>query len=70
MYLFICYLSNIILFIEYAQGKEDQIIAKGFIHPLINIPIYLFFFLPNFLGFTNPTPLTEISSSRFVRTGM
>jgi hypothetical protein len=39
-------LSNIILFIEYAQGKEDQIITKGFItskHPLINISIYLFY---------------------------
>jgi hypothetical protein len=46
MYLFICYLSNIILFIEYAQGKEDKIITKGFItskHPLINISIYLFY---------------------------
>jgi hypothetical protein len=32
--------------------------------------ILLFFFLIEFLGLTNPTPLTEISSSRFVRKGM
>jgi hypothetical protein len=28
-------------------------------------PTYRFFYIP-ILGFTNPTPLTEISSSRFV----
>jgi hypothetical protein len=45
LYLFICYLTNIISLIEYAQGKENKIISKGSIipkHPLINIFIYLF----------------------------
>jgi hypothetical protein len=36
---------------------------------IINIFIYFIFFL-SILGFTNPTPLTEISSSRFVRKGI
>jgi hypothetical protein len=44
-YLFIGHLTNLILLIEYAQRKENQIIFKGFIiikHPLIGIFIYLF----------------------------
>jgi hypothetical protein len=63
LYLFVCYLTNIISLIEYAQGKENQIISKGSIipkHPLVNIYIYLFyyFFFPiQILGFTNPTTL-------------
>jgi hypothetical protein len=32
--------------------------------------ILLYFFLLPILGFTNPTPLTEISSSRLVRKRM
>jgi hypothetical protein len=31
---------------------------------------FFIFFSLQILGFTNPTPLTEISSSRFVRKGM
>jgi hypothetical protein len=52
-YLFIGHLTNLILLIEYAQRKENQIIFKGFIilkHPLISIFIY--FFLIQILGFT------------------
>jgi hypothetical protein len=38
---------------------------------LSNLFIYLFYyFFMQILGFTNPTPLTEISSSRFVRKGI
>jgi hypothetical protein len=47
LYLFICYLTNIIPLIEYAQRKENQIIFKGSIipkHPLINIFIYFIIF--------------------------
>jgi hypothetical protein len=44
-YLFIGHLTNLILLIEYAQRKENQIISKSFIilkHPLISIFIYFF----------------------------
>jgi uncharacterized membrane protein len=34
------------------------------------IIIIIIIFLIQILGFTNPTPLTEISSSRFVRKGI
>jgi hypothetical protein len=37
---------------------------------IINIFIYLFYIFLPILGFTNPTLLTEISSSRFVRKAM
>jgi hypothetical protein len=33
LYLFICYWTNIIPLIEYAQRKENQIISKGSIIP-------------------------------------
>jgi hypothetical protein len=69
LYLFICYFTNIIPSIEYAQIKENQIISKAF---FINACTYLFycFYLIQILGFTNPTPLTEISSSRLIRKGI
>jgi hypothetical protein len=61
LYLFIGYLTNLILLLEYAQRKENQIIFKGSIilkHPLISIFIYLFyiFFLIQILGLTAVTP--------------
>jgi hypothetical protein len=61
LYLFIGNLTNLILLLEYAQRKENQIIFKGSIilkHPLISIFIYLFyiFFLIQILGLTAVTP--------------
>ena len=49
MYLFICYFTNIIPSIEYAQIKENQIISKAF---FINACTYLFyyFYLIQILG--------------------
>jgi hypothetical protein len=49
LYLFICYLTNIIPSIEYAQMKENQIISKAF---FINACTYLFyyFYLIQILG--------------------
>jgi hypothetical protein len=43
-----------------------------YLNLLFHLFIYLFYyyyFLTHILGITNPTPLTEISSSRFVRKG-
>jgi hypothetical protein len=44
--LFICYLTNIIPLIEYAQLKENQMISKGSIIPshYIIIFIYLYYY--------------------------
>jgi hypothetical protein len=58
------------------MNRDCLLNSKGFknskfsiIDILISLFYYfIFIFLP-FLGFTNPTPLTEISSSRFVRKG-
>jgi hypothetical protein len=49
LYLFICYLTNIIPSIEYAQIKKNQIISKEF---SINACTYLFyyFYLIQILG--------------------
>jgi hypothetical protein len=47
LYLFICYFTNIIPSIEYAQIKENQIISKAF---FINACTYLFYY---FLSYTN-----------------
>jgi hypothetical protein len=46
LFLFICYLTNLIPFIEYAKRKENQIIFKGFIIPktLTYKYIYLFYY--------------------------
>jgi hypothetical protein len=63
-YLFICYLTNIIPLIEYAQIKENQIISKALLHVFI---YFIIFILYNFLGLYKSYPLTIISSSRFVR---
>jgi hypothetical protein len=70
---FICYLVNIILLFEYAHVEETQLISQGSINSpktltyTIFIYLYPYFSLIQILGSTNPTPLTKISSSRFVR---
>jgi DMSO/TMAO reductase YedYZ heme-binding membrane subunit len=58
--------------VEYAKRnkKGTQGIPKTPTYKFIYLFIYYIFFLIPILGFTNPTPLTEISSSRFVRKGM
>jgi hypothetical protein len=57
--------------VEYVEKNQKEIKGSPK-HPLINLLIYLFyyFFLLPILGFTNPTALTEISSSRFARKGI
>jgi hypothetical protein len=53
LYLFICYLTNIIPLIEYAQLKENQIISKGSINSQntkIIIFIYLYHFYDTIFG--------------------
>jgi hypothetical protein len=60
LYLFICYLTNIISLIEYAQIKENQMIPKGSIIPrhYIIIFIYLYhyyFFLIQIFGLYRTT---------------
>jgi hypothetical protein len=72
LYLFIGHLVNLILLIEYAQKKENQIISKGSIilkHLVISIFI-LYFFLIQILGFTNPTPLKNNLVLEISRKGM
>jgi hypothetical protein len=49
-YLFICYLTNIISLIEYAQIKENQIISKALLHVFI---YFIIFNLYKFLGLYN-----------------
>jgi hypothetical protein len=77
LHFFIGYSINLILLIGY-EKRRVSIISQKFQqfskhyhkHICLFILFYLlyFFLLPN-LGFTNPTPLTKISSSRFVRKG-
>jgi hypothetical protein len=71
-------LSNIIQLIEYAQIKENRMISKGSIIAKHYIIIFLYFYYyyyyyyfpdTNF-GLYKSYPLTEISSSRFVRKGI
>jgi hypothetical protein len=57
-YLFICYLTNIIPLVEYAQRKEDQEIPKTLAYKFIYLFILLFSLIP-ILGITNPTPLNR-----------
>jgi hypothetical protein len=60
LYLFICYLTNLIPLIEYAQIKENQMISKGSIIPkhyiiiffIYIIIIIIYIFLIQILGFT------------------
>ena len=74
IYLFICYLHNLMPLVEYAkENKNIQGIPPKcslinlvlFIHFIIN-----FFFLYQFWALQILPPLTEISSSRFVRKGI
>jgi hypothetical protein len=59
------------ILVEYAKRNKKEF-KESPKHLVINLFIYsfYFFFLIPILGFTNPTPLTEISSSRFVRKGI
>jgi hypothetical protein len=54
------------------RKKKKKEIKESLKHPLLNIFIYLFYYfsLIQILGFTNPTPLKEISFSRLIRKGM
>jgi hypothetical protein len=65
---FICYVINIFSLFEYAQRKGNYMVFTRF-HKFSNIKNNYFFLIEN-LGFTNPTPLKRISSSRFVRKGI
>lgn len=64
LYLFICYLTNIIPLIEYAQLKENQIISKGSINSQntkIIIFIYLYRFYDTIFGlYMQPTDLVRV----------
>jgi hypothetical protein len=74
LYLFICYLTNIIPLFEYAQIEEIQIISKGSINSQntkIIIFIYLYhFFLIQILGFTSSPFELESSSTLAVAKGV
>jgi hypothetical protein len=52
------------------KEKGNQIIPKTLTYKYTYLFILLFFSLIQILGFTNPTPLTEISSPRLVRKGI
>jgi hypothetical protein len=68
-YLIICYLTNIIPLVEYAQRKEDQEIPKTLAYKFIYYLSY-YFLLYQFWALQILPLLTEISSSRFVRKGI
>ena len=65
LYLFICYLVNIILLFEYAHVEETQLISQGSINSpktltyTIFIYLYPYFSLIQILGSTNPTPFNR-----------
>jgi hypothetical protein len=50
VYLFICYLHNLMPLVEYAKKNKKEF-KESPKHPLINLFIYLFFLIP-ILGFT------------------
>jgi hypothetical protein len=72
-YLFTVCLTNLILLIDY-KYEGSQYFPEGFNNSQNTIKIifvYLFYLLLyKFWALKNPTHLTEISSSRFVRKGM
>jgi hypothetical protein len=70
-FIYLFYLHNLMPLVEYAKRNKKEF-KESPKHLVINLFIYsfYFFFLIPILGFTNPTPLTEISSSRFVRKGI
>jgi hypothetical protein len=44
-------------------------LIKGTFENSLFYYLFYYYFFTQILGFTNPTPLTEISSPRFVRRG-
>jgi hypothetical protein len=74
MYLFICHLTTLIPFVEYAQRKENQIISKGSItlKPTCKyFYLFILLFFTQIFGLYNPTPLNknlvlEISKKRYI----
>jgi hypothetical protein len=71
--LFYYFFSNIFLVFEIQSSISTLKFNLRYLNLLFYSFIYLvciyYYFLYKFLGLTNPTPLTEISSSRFVRKG-
>jgi hypothetical protein len=56
LYLFICYFTNIIPSIEYAQIKENQIISKAFFYKCMYLFILLFLSYTNFRLYSDGVP--------------
>jgi hypothetical protein len=65
MYLFTCYLHNLMPLVKYVEKIKGSLK-----HPLINLLVYYFFSPTNFWALQILPPLIEISSSRFVRKGI
>jgi hypothetical protein len=66
IYLFIYLTNNFFVRICTKLSNLQWFHNPKTLHDIISIYLYIFFPI-QILGFTNPIPLTEISSSRFVR---
>jgi hypothetical protein len=70
LYSFLCYLTTLLPLGEYAQRKGNQIIPQTVLCKYMYLYILLLLPYTNFRALQILPPLTEISSSRFVRKGI